>query len=277
LNPNPSPLRSESSAQNQRVVIRSVALPSEHGGWGFLLEPILLGLLVAGSVSGILLAISAVGVFLIHQPLKVALKDRLKRRRPVRTIWAERFVVIYGLIALVPFIVLLLTTDRAFLLPVALAVPFAAVQLYFDSRNQSRRLIPEIGGALALAMIAPAIAVLAGWQLLPALTLWLLLALRAVPSILYVRARLQLERDHPIVPLPVWMSHAAAVGVSIALSITGAAPSSAIIACCVLLIRSVVGLSRYRKPRPAKIIGMQELGYGLLTVILIAVGYTLIG
>ncbi|VAV92581.1 Putative membrane-spanning protein, partial [hydrothermal vent metagenome] len=30
-----------------RVNVRSIALPTEHGGWGFTLEPILLGLLVA--------------------------------------------------------------------------------------------------------------------------------------------------------------------------------------------------------------------------------------
>ncbi|MDX2007394.1 MAG: hypothetical protein SFU83_19325 [Meiothermus sp.] len=32
---------------NTKVPLRSVALPNEHGGWGFTLEPILLGLLVA--------------------------------------------------------------------------------------------------------------------------------------------------------------------------------------------------------------------------------------
>jgi hypothetical protein len=238
------------------------------------LESIVLGLLVAISFPGILLAIAAIGVFLIHQPLKIALKDRLKHRRPPRTIWAERFALAYGLVALLPFIVLLWTTDRTFLLPVALAVPLASVQLYYDARNQSRRLIPEICGALALAIIAPAIAVLDGWELLGAMLLWILLALRVIPSLLYVRARLGLEHGKPILPLPVWVAHAAAVIVSVALTVMGVASWTSSLAFCILLIRALIGLSHYRKPRPAKVIGMQEMAYGLLTVILVAANYT---
>lgn len=261
---------------SKRLVLKSVALPSEHGGWGFLLEPIVLGMLVAGSFPGLLLAIAALGVFLIHQPLKIALKDRLKNRRPPRTVWAERFVLAYGLMALLPFLVLLWSTDRAFLLPIALAVPFAGVQLYYDARNQSRHPIPEIGGALALAVIAPAMAVLAGWNLLSAMPLWIMLALRVIPSILYVRARLGLEHNKPVLPWPVWLTHITAVIISGALSVLGVTAWVSILAFSILLIRAGIGLSSYRKPRPPKIIGMQELAYGLLTVILIAAGYTFI-
>ena len=35
------------------VRLRTVALPVEHGGWGISLEPVVLGLLVAPSASGI--------------------------------------------------------------------------------------------------------------------------------------------------------------------------------------------------------------------------------
>ncbi|MBZ0296495.1 MAG: YwiC-like family protein [Anaerolineae bacterium] len=43
----------ESVSTERRPNLRSVALPAEHGGWGFLIEPILLGLLVAFSVNGV--------------------------------------------------------------------------------------------------------------------------------------------------------------------------------------------------------------------------------
>ncbi|MCU0465293.1 MAG: YwiC-like family protein [Anaerolineae bacterium] len=80
------------SQANVRADVNSVALPSEHGGWSFLLEPLVLGLLVAGSPMGWVLAGAALCAFLAHQPLKIVLKDRLKGRRPPRTVLAERFL-----------------------------------------------------------------------------------------------------------------------------------------------------------------------------------------
>jgi hypothetical protein len=260
---------------NKTVNRKSVALPSEHGGWGFLLEPILLGLLVAGSWQGMLLAVAAFGVFLIHQPLKIAVKDRLKGQRPPRTVWAERFAVGYGLLAIMPMTILLITTPTDFLMPILLAVPLAGVQLYYDARNQSRKLVPEVCGAAALAMIAPAIVMLNGWSLTAGLILWVMLTLRALTSILYVRARLQLERGKPAQPAPVWLAHGFAFGLLLILRGQQLVPWLALLAFVVLGGRAAWGLSRFRRPRPAKIIGFQELGYGLLTVILIALGYAL--
>ncbi|MCS7003288.1 MAG: YwiC-like family protein, partial [Dehalococcoidia bacterium] len=102
---------------NRGTLIRSVALPSEHGGWSFLLEPILLGLAVAPSWLGALLGVSALGAFLTHQPLKTAIKDRLKGRRPPRAIWAERFALGYGAIALIPLVVVAVRAPSEALTP----------------------------------------------------------------------------------------------------------------------------------------------------------------
>lgn len=260
----------------EKILIRSVALPSEHGGWGFLLEPILLGLLVAASWAGALLSLAALGVFLLHQPLKITIKDRLKGQRPPRTVWAERFAVGYGLFALIPMLVLLASAPADFLIPIMLAAPFAGMQLYYDARNQGRQLIPEIAGAAALAMIAPAIAMLGGWTLMAALPLWGVLATRAVTSILYVRARLKLEHGKAIAPMPVWVAHGVALAGMIALGVLRVVPYLTIAAFVVLTGRAWLGLSTHRQPRKAKIIGFQEIGYGLMTVVCVAVGYGLI-
>jgi len=261
---------------NQRKVMRSVALPAEHGGWGFLIEPIILGLLVAFSGAGILLALSAFGIFLIHQPLKIVIKDRIKGNRPPRTILAEHFALGYGALAIIPFALLLFfVADKTFLLPLLLALPFALVQLWHDAKNQSRKLAPEICGAIALGAIAPMIALLGGWAFIPALVLWLFLMGRIIPSILYVRARLRLERGNIIQQKPVWLVHVLAVVMVIGFVIPRAMPYLGVLAMVILLGRAVIGLSDYRKPRRAPIIGFQEIGYGLLTAILGALGYTL--
>ena len=266
-------IMTEAALTPKNVSLRSVALPAEHGGWGFLVEPILLGMLTAGSWYGLLLAVASFGVFLVHQPLKIALKDRLKGRRPARTVLAERFVLLYGLMTVVPLAVLLLAAPAAFLFPIALAVPLAAVQLVYDSRNQSRRLLPEISGALSLAMIAPSIALLAGWELVPAFVLWGIIGARVIPSILYVRERLRVEHGKPESSLPAWIAHSAALLTVSGLAAASLTPWPGIFAFVILLVRALVGLSAYRTPRPAKVIGFQEVAYGLVTVLLVSLGY----
>ena len=252
--------------------IRSVALPSEHGGWMFLLEPLLLGLVVAGSWPGLALAVAALGAVLLHQPIKVAAKDYLKGKRPLRTVWAERFMALYGLVAVVAFALVLRSGERAFLLPLLLALPLMMTQLVYDARNQSRAALPELAGALALAALAPAIAVLDGWSLARAWPLWLLVASRALPAILYVRARLKLDHGKPTQPGVALAGHIVAlVGVA-ALALLGHAPWLAVAALLVLLARAAVGLSRYRRSVRPAILGMEEIGYGLLTVLVMAVG-----
>ena len=265
--------KKQQPSRSGRVVIRSIALPSEHGGWGFLIEPILLGLLVAFSWQGALFALAAVGAFLIHQPLKIATKDRLRGRRPPRLIWAERFVVVYGLSALLPTLVLLFIAGTTFLIPIALAVPLAATQLYFDLRNQSRQLLPELCGAAALAMIAPAIVILADASFIIAASLWFILTLRALVSVLYVRSRIRLKGGKATSPVTVWTIHALALLSMVLLAAAEIAPILVVIPFIILFFRAAVGLSRLAPDHSVKAIGFQEIGFGLMTVIIVALGF----
>lgn len=261
------------SLSPSRTLLRSVALPTEHGGWGFLFEPIVLGLWVAGSLPGVLLTVAALGIFLLHQPLKLALKDFGQRRRTARSTWAVRFALMYGALALIPFGVLLFSMPWDFLLPLALAVPFAGVQLAYEVRTQGRRFLPEVCGALALALTAPACVLLAGEAWTIALSLWVLLGLRAVTAIAYVRARLRLEYGKPISPASVWAGHVLAVLAAVVMAALQRAPWLGVAAFGLLLARAALGLSRHRQPQPAKVIGFQEIAYGLMFVAFVAVGY----
>lgn len=259
---------------NQRKVIRSVALPAEHGGWGFLIEPILLGSLAAFSAGGFLLSVSAVGVFLLHQPLKLVIKDRLKANRLPRTIWAERFAIGYATLAIIPLVILILARyDLASFFPLLIALPFALIQLWYDAQNQSRKLLPELSGAMALSTIAPILVLLNHWDVISALALWLFLLGRIIPSIVYVRARLRLERDDTIQRGKVWILHIGALGMVGVLALSGILSYLGVLAMAILSVRAVIGLSDYRKPRRAPIIGFQEIGYGLLTAVLGGIGH----
>jgi hypothetical protein len=254
------------------VKIRSVALPAEHGGWGFLLEPILLGLLVAPSAAGLWLAVGVLGMFLVRQPLKIALADRKRGRRFARTAAAERFGLAYGAVSLLGFAAAVLIAGPDILLPMALGFPFMAAQLVYDFTNRSRAALPELAGPLALASVGGSIALAGGWAMPPALALWAILAARALPSVLYVRARLRLEHGKPAAKLPPLAAQIAGFLAALALWAGGLAPLLVSAALLILLARAALGLYR-RVPTPAKTIGFREIAYGLLTVLLAALGF----
>lgn len=170
---------------------RSVALPPEHGGWGLLFEPILIGLVAAPSASGALIACAAVAVFLARQPLKVVLIDRAAGRRVPRTRHAVWFATGYVAIATLAGGAALGITGAALLVPVAWAAPLAAVQLAYDARNRSRGLLPELCGAAALAVTSSAIAIAGEWGLASAMALWAVTAARTLPAMVTVRTQVR--------------------------------------------------------------------------------------
>lgn len=253
------------------VRLRLVALPTEHGGWGFLLEPIVLGLLVAPSAGGLLLGIAAIGAFLARHPLTLALGDRRRGKRYPRTAWAERFALLYGLTALVSFAAALVLAPQ--LWPaLLLGAPLALVQHVYDLKKQSRELVPEVAGAWALSVSAPAIALAGGWAFVPALGLWLVLAVRAATAIVYVRAHIRRLRGLPAPSATPLVAHALGLALLVGLAAAGLVPWLAAAALAVLLGRAAYGLAPGRAVvRPATI-GKRELGYGVVTVILTAVG-----
>src|SRR5205085_7457904 len=84
-------LSSASTDPVAAVKVRPLVLPSEHGGWGILLEPIILGLLIAPSRAGFLIALAALFGFLARQPLKLAMQDAQRGRSFARTSWCWVF------------------------------------------------------------------------------------------------------------------------------------------------------------------------------------------
>lgn len=252
---------------------RPIALPSEHGGWGFLLEPLLLGLLVAPTLAGFLIALATIGIFLTRQPFKIMMLDRKRGRRYARTSLAERFVLAYCGVALLSLLGAIALTDFHILLPAVAALPLAVIQVGYDRQSNSRHWLPEISGAVAMAASSALIALAGGWDLRAAGLLWGILAARIIPSILYVRVRLRLAKQQPTTPPLAMVSHIMALLVISGLAMGGDAPILAGIAMLILLGRAVAGIYGGKHDTPAKIIGFQEIGYGLLVVVLTAAGY----
>ena len=256
------------------VRLKTVALPAEHGSWGLVLEPILLGLLVGPSWGGALLAVAAFAAFLLRWPLKVAYAEWHRQRRQ-RLVAAIKFIGLYGLIALVAFVGAVWLAGWAMLLPLVLALPFGLIFLWYDLYNQSRSWQAELTAPVAFSAVATSLALIDGWSTGPAYALWGVLVARAIPSILYVRSRIRLERGKPHnTGWPVITHLIALIGVG-GLIWLRFLPVLPIAAFLLLLGRAMVGLSQYRRPVSIKVVGFTEMGLGLLLVLSVALGYWL--
>jgi hypothetical protein len=85
-----------------------------------------------------------------------------------------------------------------------------------------------------------------------------------------VRERLHLERGKSISLAPTLVSHGLAVAAIAAAGWLGIVPRASSLAMAVLFARAVHGLSSRRVGRTPAAIGMQEIVFGLLVVLLTA-------
>jgi len=242
------------------IAMRPLALPVEHGGWGFLFEPIALGLLVAPSWGGALVAAAAVCGFLARHPWKLAMQDALRQRNYPRTRYCRWFAALYLLAGTLSLASGVAIGGVRILIPLAVVAPLAVVQLVYDARNRSRELLPELSGALAMSSVAAAIAIGGGMAIPSAFGLAGIIVARALPSILYVRSLLRHGPAWPVVAMHVL----ALLAVSLFASLFATA------AMTILLLRAVWGLT-HETPR-AQTIGWREIVYGVITVALVAIG-----
>lgn len=254
------------------VSYRKLVLPTEHGAWGFLAEPIVLGLVVAFSWTGVLVALATAAGFLVRQPVKLRLGDRRRGKRYPRTTTAERAIAVLGFTGAAAAVGALASGGPRLVIPLALAAPPAVVMLAFDLRNRGRAWVAELAAPVALTSTVAATALAGGWALVPALGLWGLMVARAVPSVLYVRARLRLERGVPVASGPVEGALAAGLLGTLALAAFGLVPWLGFAAVAVLTARAFYGLSAIRRPATARQVGTREILWGAFTVVAAAAG-----
>lgn len=262
---------SERPAASERSSWRAAAVPSEHGGWGLTLEPVLLGLVVAFSWSGLAIGLAAFVAFLVRTPLKLAVIDRRRHRSLPRTRLATRVASIeLGLICLLGVSVLW-SAGAAWLIPVLIAAPLVAVELWFDVRSRSRRLVPELAGAIGIAAVAASISITGGgsWRL--AVALWMMLAARAVASIPYVRTQIVRMRRGQIPLGTTDLFQLTGVAVAFAAVVVDASVLVGAVAVAVLAAAQSIAIRR-NHIAPVKTIGLRQMAAGLAIVALTAVG-----
>lgn len=255
--------------------LRPLLLPVEHGGWGFLFEPIVIALIAVPSAAGLSLCLAAIAAFLARQPLKIAIDDWRHGRRVPRTGAARAIAAGYLLVAALAIAVAARGGNRPFW-PLAMGVaPLAIVTLWYDGRGESRRLVPELSGATALAAVAAAAALAVGWQWPLALALWASALVRVLPAIVTVRERvMRLHRQVPSMRGPA-AAHAVAVLATAALVSSRLAPGSIALIAVLLAARAAWDLRVDAPQESAMRIGIRELVMGLLAAVAIGATWTI--
>ena len=180
---------------SQRLFVRHIAIPVEHGSWVFLFSPLLIGLFAGGELTGASFYFigAALASFLIRQPITILVKIISKRRprseMPAALFWTG----VYGL-AVIAALAGLIATGYAWLITLAvIALPVFGWNLWLVSRRAERRQpLVEIAGSSVLALTAPAAYWVGvgsynptGWLL------WGLTCLQAAVSIYYAYLRLE--------------------------------------------------------------------------------------
>lgn len=262
------------ASTRHRAPLRSLALPTEHGGWGLTAEPGLLGLLLAPSVAGLCLATAAMVAFLARTPLKLAAVDRRRGRLLPRTKLAARVgaVELVVLAALVAGAVTL--AESSFWLPAVVAAPLVAVEAYYDVRSRGRQLVPELAGAVGVSSVAAMCVLAAGGSGGLAAGAWLLVAARSTTSIPHVRAQIATLHGRPHEPrLLVGADTIAGL-----LAVTAVLADRQLVAGAVAVSAIVIAQRRWarRQPARAQVIGFRQLAIGLALVAVTALGGLLI-
>lgn len=258
----PTPARPEPTA-TPRSALRTVAVPSEHGGWGLTAEPILLGLLIAPGPAGACLGIAALAAFLARTPLRFLLVDRRRGRHLERTALAARVFAVEAVVIVLAVVGAFSWAEAAFWWPAVVAAPLIGVELSYEARSRGRRLLPELLGAIGISSVVAMIVLADGAATATATAAWAVLGARVATAIPAVRAQIARLHGREVSTTGLLLGDLAAVGASAAAvaldrSMLGGA----------LAIAVVIAVQRLtaRSDTSAKVVGVRQmlLGFGVV-------------
>ena len=177
------------------IIRKHIAIPQDHGSWVFILSPLLIGLFAGErfTPASINLIVAAMSVFLLRQPVSIAVKAYSGRRSKADLPAARFWVLVYGIIILLA-LAGLIADGFTYILYLAIAgIPVFIWHLYLVSKRAERKQEGvEILATGALALAAPAAYWIGqgsydmlGWAL------WLLTWLQSAASIVYAYLRLE--------------------------------------------------------------------------------------
>jgi hypothetical protein len=138
---------------------KQVALPQDHGSWVFILSPLLVGIFAGGefTYATFNLILAAMSAFMIRQPMTVAVKAYSGRRPKTDLIPARFWLLIYGSIAALALLGLILEGFGYILFLAIPGAPVFAWHLWLVSQRSERKQVSvEVIATGVLSLVAPA-------------------------------------------------------------------------------------------------------------------------
>jgi hypothetical protein len=249
---------------NLREVVK-LTLPKEHGSWSLALEPLALGILVAPSAAGGALLFTAVAGFFLRRPLKLVFSGKPDPRIPL----ASSVVITLVTLAIAG---LFLVAASGGIKNLWLLIPSAVTGIgfaWFDSRNEGREGAAELCGSIAFGILPFAFAKLAGWSALGSVALGLVMLIRSVPTVLFVRTYLRRNKGYKAGRLPAFIASLSGLFLTAWLVFAHLAPWPAVVIAVFLATRTIWFLGGNRR-FSAKRVGIAELAFGIVMVLTLA-------
>jgi len=250
--------------------IKSVAFPREQGSWGFMLEPLILALLVAFTINGLLIALSAFIIFLSHQPVR-AIANKKSHKEIKLT--ASIIFIIYSSIAVILIFTAFLNMKLILFLPYFTALLLMTIYLLLELKGYGRLLAAELIAPVAVSLIAVCITLVNGWSVNFILAFWIILLSRSIQTTFYINAIVKIIKKQSASPLLTYTSGFLFLLIVTLNAFQHLSPYLAIAAVIILIIRSFVGFTSTNKKVNIKKIGILEFVYGIVFIILVAIGY----
>ena len=203
--------------------------------------------------------------FVARTPAKVVLVDSWRHRRLPRTRIAALIAAAEIAVLVVLLGVAAATASGPFWIPLLAALPLLAIELWFDMRSRSRRLVPELAGTVGIGGVAAAIVLAADGGAILAAGAWLVIVARAVASLPFVRFQLRRVKHQPHQR---WAQDLAQ-GAAVALAVIGVGVGwlPVVAAGAVVALATVQLVLARTRPTRAVIVGVQQLVLGLAVVI----------
>ena len=250
--------------------LKQIAFPREHGSWGYTLEPLILSLLVGYSGNGLLLAVSTFFVFLAHQPVRIIFNKKFKYNFKLKS-----FIVLglYSIVSFTAFLSVVLDVGlfKIYLFIIAMLLMFG--YLLLELNHIKRNVVTELFAAISVVLIASNIVLVAGWNILYVIAFWVVLVSRAIPTTFYVRGKLQIAKKQRVHELSILLTSFVSLFAVAILSFYDYVPALSIAAVLMLCGRAFFGIYKSGRKVNVKNLGIMEFVYGILFVIIIAVGY----
>lgn len=255
-----------------KLHIKQAVLPSEHGSWGFVLEPLILTLMIAYSPAGFLLSITAFFLFLSHQPMKNIFK-KYKNKRLLNA--SLLFLIIYLLISFFCFSLVFSEIKFYSLIFFGVAIVIMIFYFFLELLGKNRNLISEMIVPISISIIALSIYSIKTLQIEFIIAFFFVLLARSIPTIFYVHAKLLLiKKKKPKNNTSIISGNLFSIILFIS-AVLGYSPYLAVVASLLLLIRKYIGLFVSKDNIKIRTFGIWEFIYGGLFVVITAAGYIL--